>query len=71
MEEDRCINCNRIKEHPYLWFCDGCTLVKEKSYKDSRDKGENDFVDVIIARDTALSKYRDELKHGRLDCLPA
>lgn len=64
MADNTCIACGREKERAYLWFCDGCTLVKEQSYQDSSDKGENDFADVVIARDLALSKRREELERN-------
>lgn len=57
MENNRCINC---KEDSGLnWFCPTCYKIKEEAYKKARDLGITNYNEVIIMRDKALTKYKN------------
>ena len=55
MEESKCINCDKTVDAG-CWFCKECTVIKEKSYKISKEKNEN-WIEVLKRRDKMLKIY--------------
>ena len=53
--EHKCVSCG--KPAPYTWFCPCCTEAKEQAYKECREKGIDDWYEVIVYRDKALRKH--------------
>jgi hypothetical protein len=52
---NKCINCD--SDAPFTWFCGDCTDAKETAYKLCRDLDIDDWIEVLIVRDTVLKAF--------------
>ncbi len=52
--QNKCLICE--DPAPYTWFCRPCTEAKEKYYAECREKGIDNWIDIMIGRDKAMTE---------------